>query len=81
MKEDYIEIKDCGRTAGQLATVESNLKIAKVSAKVKRTENQDESDINYDMQVLRNRALSYMDEVLTILWLVVVSVWHVRYFS
>lgn len=60
-------------TAGQLATAESNLKIAKVNAKIERTKHQDESDISYDMQVLRNRALSYMDEVLIIFWLVVFS--------
>ncbi|WP_435275708.1 hypothetical protein ACMAZF_01350 [Psychrobium sp. nBUS_13] len=59
------------QTASELAQAESNLKIAKVNAKIQRTKSQDESDISYDMQVLKNRALSYMDEVLIIFWLVV----------
>ena len=60
-------------TASEIATAESNLKIAKVNAKIERTKSQDKSDIDYDMQILRNRALSYMDEILIIFWLIVFS--------
>ncbi|PHR87951.1 MAG: hypothetical protein COA78_36770 [Blastopirellula sp.] len=59
--------------AAAIATAKVNLTIAKVNAQIERTKGQDESDISYDMQVLKNRALSIMDEVLIVFWLVVFS--------
>ena len=58
-------------TASELAKAESDLKVAKVNAKIQRTKSQDDSDISYDLQVLKNRALSYMDEILIVFWLVI----------
>ena len=61
------------KTTAIIATLDGELKAAKIQAKIDRTKNQDESDISYDLQVLKNRALSIMDEILIVFWLVVFS--------
>ena len=60
-------------TAAQLATLDGQLKVAIVQAKINRIANQDNADSDYDQQVLKNRALSIMDEILIVFWLVVFS--------
>jgi hypothetical protein len=58
-------------TASTLAKLDGKLKAAKVQAKIDRVTNQDSADSDYDGQVLKNRALSVMDEVLIVFWLVI----------
>ena len=60
-------------TAANVATLDGELKVAQIQAKIDRTKRQDDADISYDMQVLRNRALSIMDNILIFFWLVVFS--------
>lgn len=60
-------------TSADIARLDGELKKAKIQAKIDRTQNQDSADISYDMQVLKNRALSVMDEILIVFWLVVFS--------
>ena len=60
-------------TASTVAKLDGELKAAKIQAKIDRTKNQDNADIGYDLQVLKNRALSIMDEILIVFWLVVFS--------
>ena len=60
-------------TAAIVAMLEGELKAAKIQAKIDRTKSHDSADIGYDLQVLKNRALSIMDEILIVFWLVVFS--------
>ena len=55
--------------AADVATAENNLKIARFNAKAKRLENQDLHDVDYDTQVLRNRAESIMDNIVIVVFL------------
>ena len=59
------------QTVNELALLDSELKKAVITAKINRVTNQDDSDSDYDQQVLKNRALSIMDEVLIVFWLVI----------
>lgn len=58
-------------TVNKLALLEGDLKVAKVQAKINRVTQQDSADADYDSQVLKNRALSVMDEILIGFWLVI----------
>jgi hypothetical protein len=58
-------------TASTLAKLDGQLKAAKVQAKINRITQQDSADSDYDTQVLKNRALSFMDEVLIVFWLII----------
>jgi hypothetical protein len=60
-------------TAATVAKLDGELKAAKIQAKIDRTKSHDSADISYDLQVLKNRALSIMDEILIVFWLVVFS--------
>lgn len=52
--------------AATIATAEVNLKVAKFNAKAQRLNNQATNDADYDMQVLRNRNESLMDNFVII---------------
>jgi hypothetical protein len=56
-------------TAGNIATAESNLKIAKFKAEENRLLNSENNDTDYDMQVLKNRKNTYMDEIIIVFFL------------
>ena len=60
-------------TAANEAVAESNLKIARFNAKAERIKTQDSSDMSYDMQVLMNRAMGIMDDILIACCLVIVG--------
>jgi len=49
--------------AASIATAEGNLKLAKLDAESKRLANQEGNDADYDLQVLKNRRESIMDEI------------------
>ena len=51
-------------TAASVATAEVNLKIARFNAEAKILSNQESNDTDYDLQVLRNRKTTLMDEVI-----------------
>ena len=50
--------------AASIATAECNLKIAKFKAEESRLLNTANNDTDYDMQVLKNRKNTYMDEII-----------------
>ena len=55
--------------AASIATAEGNLKLAKLDAEAKRLANQEGNDADYDLQVLKNRRESIMDEIIiTVFW-------------
>lgn len=58
-------------TVNELALLEGDLKKARVTAEIRRTENQDNADADYDQKVLDNRKYTIMDDVLIIFWLTV----------
>ena len=55
--------------AASIATAECNLKLAKLDAEAKRLANQEGNDADYDLQVLKNRRESLMDEVIITVFL------------
>ena len=55
--------------AASIATAECNLKIAKFKAEETRLLNTENNDTDYDMQVLKNRKNTYMDEIIIIFFL------------
>jgi hypothetical protein len=55
------------QTVKELALLEGDLKKARITADIKRVENQDSNDTDYDQKVLDNRKYTYMDDFL-ILW-------------
>lgn len=59
------------QTVNELALLEGDLKKARITADIRRIENQDNSDADYDQKVLDNRKYTIMDEVLIIFWLTV----------
>ena len=59
------------QTANELALLEGNLKKARVTADIKRVENQDTNDTDYDQKVLDNRRYTIMDDILIVFWLIV----------
>ena len=56
-------------TVNELALLEGDLKKARVKADIKRIENQDNQDADYDQKVLDNRKYTIMDDLLIIFWL------------
>jgi len=58
-------------TANELALLEGDLKKARVRAEIRRTENQDNQDADYDQKVLDNRKYTIMDDLLIVFWLVI----------
>lgn len=56
--------------AASIATSECNLKIAKFDAESNRLANSEGNDADYDMQVLKNRKNTYMDEIIIAVFLV-----------
>ncbi|MGR6779664.1 hypothetical protein ACU5B6_08545 [Moritella viscosa] len=55
--------------AASIATAEGNLKLAKLDAEAKRLANQEGNDADYDLQVLKNRRESIMDEIIITVFL------------
>lgn len=58
-------------TANELALLDGQLKKAHVLAEIRRVENQDNQDADYDQKVLDNRKYTLMDDLLIMFWLVV----------
>lgn len=58
-------------TVNELALLNGNLKKARVTAEIRRTENQDDADSGYDQKVLDNRKHTIMDDILIVFWLAV----------
>ncbi|MCG7567084.1 hypothetical protein MHM95_12415 [Pseudoalteromonas sp. CnMc7-15] len=56
-------------TAANIATAEGELKVARLKAKTRRIENQENNDTDYDLIVLKNRATSLMDEFVILVFL------------
>jgi len=56
--------------AATMATAECNLKLAKFKAEENRLLNTENNDTDYDMQVLKNRKNTYMDEIIITFFLV-----------
>ena len=50
--------------AAQIATAECNLRLAKFKAEENRLISTENNDTDYDMQVLKNRKNTYMDEII-----------------
>jgi len=59
------------QTVNELALLEGDLKKAHVMAEIRRIENQDNADADYDQKVLDNRKYTIMDDLLIIFWLVI----------
>ena len=59
------------QTVNELALLEGDLKKARVKADIKRVENQDYQDADYDQKVLDNRKYTIMDDLLITFWLVI----------
>lgn len=55
--------------AASIATAEGNLKLAKLDAESKRLANQEGNDADYDLQVLKNRRESIIDEIIITVFL------------
>ncbi len=58
-------------TANELTLLDGQLKKAYVLAEIRRVENQDNQDADYDQKVLDNRKYTLMDDLLIMFWLVV----------
>lgn len=58
-------------TVNELALLEGDLKKALVTADIRRIENQDNADSDYDQKVLDNRKYTIMDDILIVFWLAV----------
>ncbi len=56
--------------AASIATAEGNLKIARLTAETNRLISTENNDTDYDMQVLKNRKNTYMDEIIITFFLV-----------
>jgi hypothetical protein len=56
-------------SAADIAEAHTQLKLAKVNAKTRRLDNQDSNAISYDMTVLNNRADTYMDGLIIVVFL------------
>jgi hypothetical protein len=50
--------------AASIATAECNLKLARFTAETNRLTNTENNDTDYDMQVLKNRKNTFMDEII-----------------
>lgn len=61
--------KIAAETTANIATAESNLKLARLNAQTKRAEKQESNDADYDQTVLNNRRETYMDELIIITFL------------
>jgi len=59
------------QTVNELALLEGDLKKARVKADIRRIENQDNQDADYDQKVLDNRKYTLMDDFLITFWLVI----------
>ena len=59
------------QTVNELALLEGDLKKARIKADIKRVENQDNQDADYDQKVLDNRKYTLMDDFLITFWLVI----------
>ena len=55
--------------AANIATAECNLQMAKFNAEARRLDNQAGNDSDYDLQVLKNRKETYMDELIIAVFL------------
>jgi hypothetical protein len=66
------------QTVNELALLEGDLKKARIKAEIKRIENQDNKDADYDQKVLDNRKYTIMDDVLIIFWFVVFTLHFVK---
>jgi len=62
-------------TINELALLEGDLKKARITADIKRVENQDYADADYDQKVLDNRKYTIMDDFL-ILWCISLVTMH-----
>ena len=51
-------------TAGRIEVKRADLEVARIEAEIRRQERADTADIDYDVQVLRNRERSWADEIL-----------------
>jgi len=57
------------QTVNELALLEGDLKKARLTADIRRIENQDNADADYDQKVLDNRKYTIMDDLLIVFWL------------
>ena len=56
------------QSAREIAQAETELKVTKIKAEQTRIQKEADSDVDYDMQVLRNRNKTLMDELLIIVF-------------
>lgn len=63
--------KIAAESARDIAQAEVDFKVAKLVAKTRRLEEQETNDADYDMQVLKNRAETFMDDFFIIVFLTI----------
>ena len=65
-------------SAAKISEKRSELEVARIEAEINRTQRLDNSDTDYDIQVLRNRERSWADEVLIALF---AGIWILPFFD
>lgn len=59
------------KIVNELALLEGDLKKARLTADIRRIENRDNADADYDQKVLDNRKYTIIDDLLIVFWLVI----------